>query len=324
MLSRVEGMLPVIRQSHQRTQETVDNGIDALLGASVAAVSGKGTADANDNNWYTCVDEERRLQSDLETFTERRNALNVQMQQACERANNTKLSRHTLPAGLRTFQCDRTNSDNACENAFALRNTSMNQELSMLIDVVAADVALWRQNNMVCGSFSHEHRETVASVERTTNNLASKRSTCQGLKTIRSSSICSFAEAWRAKCSAKDAFTAIIESVEEEKGGDLSEPDRAHEWVTTRTAQCQLRNFIDKENNECSGFGFASEVGTINKHEDEFEGLDRFTCAEAEFTFDGRIWVLPDLPENSSPRAADYSSQSFTVPVVDGRFSMCA
>lgn len=306
-----------IQAGFRDTQTAIEQSINELTQATASAVESKGSADASDSDWVSCVGDEK---SKLEAVE----AAEVALAQAeestvvpCQQEKDREPFAFT-PSIDTKVTCD-FSVEGDCDTQVASYSDQVNQMVSSLKDDVSESQASWQEAKDMCAAANADVAQKEASLQEATQAWENQKFLCLEAHESRSLALCAFGTKLQAKCSSLAAYSALIAEVDSVDGGVHSQPDRESEWHTTQVTKCLMSQVIEGADinlAECEGaVNFAQDVGELDRMEVELAEQTKpasFTCAEQTITFSGQTW---EIPQGATPHSSEYKMVEYHPPV---------
>lgn len=327
-----------IKKMHQETQKVLDDQLDSLSATTNTAVVAKKDADANDNLWIACREEEKQKVITHEFAIQDEAAKNASTLAPC--AEQKSLSGYSKEYNEDDFifKCDLsvTQEGTNCE----AKLKEFEDKVSQVVEDLTAEVGVAEEKytnaKSKCDAAMTAWEEAKTAVKLASAGVNIKKQHCMELHEERSLSMCKFGDDLKTKCDSKAKHDITLADLDRVGGNEYSEADRMKEWEATHVTKCILQKIIDTEQlndvqidsttiSDCKAkVNYVDEVGKIERNLPKAAALgqgEKFSCQEDTFSFSGEIW---NVPENAA--SADYQKMEYhpQVDINKSVFAFCA
>lgn len=300
-----------IEAGHRSTQEAINSHIEALSGATQAVVNSKTDAstgaDKRDQVWFACVKHEKFLRSKL--MSQESHSITAQSDedttcQIKEQADIKDFSSVIVGDEI-AFECAfGSDEDDDCNMAYQNYHSQVNELFASLeydVEDARSEFVGAYDNCELAKTKTAQAKTKVDTAEAAWQAQTEKCSSDQESRTL---SVCNFGSLLQIKCERLNDYNILMTSIDQEKGGEYSFPDRVAEFSTAKVTICMLSKLIAGEVIDEAAFeschtssasAYVTEIGNLDRHETSLGGLvddDHFSCKEHSIKFYGKSWTV--------------------------------
>jgi len=323
-----ENLQVQIIASRDATQAEINKRIEDLINANTNLLNHKETADAADDEWMKCVNNEKGMAKDIEDANAALEQSSNSRNAKCQLQEDNRFFNYQMDPVQ--FQCDISLSpEHNCDVQWQEFQSDVEVVYETFIDEAEIAVEVHDGHALACQQAKADEKAKEARARRAIELYEEQHQRCLDHYGARQLAMCNFETKYGRKCDLVAAYLDLMAEIDTVDGGDYSHPDRVQEWTTTTMLTCLFRRIIKTSVvdtthiDECEAdvntdrLDLERQQGRFT----EFTTKPNYDCAETTITFLGETWeILASAPVPPAP-SASYERAPFHPELP---FSFCA